>query len=291
MSTMLWTDHSQAAVLTPEKLVTAPRPGNAVANPAGNLTLIGSKTFSLEKDAFSEVLYLMEVPTLQKEIGNFDPLETQLRPISKKVTSGFWLSNDIAAYIDSSDNTLYAKDFGSRSSSSASSEEDDWYKVGSFPASVSSIQAARSEDGKATHLVFTAEVYADGDLDAVKGHDESNAVKDWDRVKVFDTTFVRHWDKWIYPSKRSQLFVLELKQGGLACEWSFKGSPINLLKGTCLEVSGESSYTISKTHVAFNSKDPDINPAWHTKENVGKKECVKCERAYAAEKPLSFNSA
>lgn len=272
MSTLLFTDHTQAAVLTPERIVTAPRPGNGVANPAGNQALVGSKTFSLEKDAFSNVLYLLNIPTLMDEISNFQLLETNLRPITEKASSGFWLSNEVAAYIDSLDNTLYANDLGS-----SSSLEVEWVKVGSFPAPVSSVQAIRSEDGKASHLVFTAEVYADGDLEAVKSHDESDAVKDWNRVKVFDSTFVRHWDKWIYPGKRSQLFVLELKQGEKASDWLFKGSATNLLKGTTLEVSDESSYTVSKTHVAFNSKDPDINPAWHTKENVGGDRTMKNE--------------
>ena len=45
------------------------------------------------------------------------------------------------------------------------------------------------------------------------------------------------------------------------------------MNGTTLEApvppfGDEGDYAVSATHVAFTSKDPDLTPSWHTKQNV-----------------------
>lgn len=102
-----------------------------------------------------------------------------LEAISKNASSGIWLTDDVAAYVDSDSNTLYAKDV---STSKSDNVLQGWTAIGTFPAPIDTIQVARKSDNEAT-LVFSAQVYGDGDIDAVKKHDESEAVKEWDRVK------------------------------------------------------------------------------------------------------------
>jgi hypothetical protein len=169
---------SSASVLTPERLLTAPRPGPGVANPSGSRALVGVKTFSFKEDKFDKTLYHLDIPS-NKDLKDDQSISTKLTIISKSASAGVWLSDDVAAYVDAESNTLYAKDV------SAGKEEDTlkgWETVGVFPAPIDTLQVARTGKGKAV-LVFSAQVYGDGDLEAVKKHDKSEAVKEWDRVK------------------------------------------------------------------------------------------------------------
>lgn len=77
----------------------------------------------------------------------------------------------------------------------------------------------------------------------------------------------------MYPGKQTQLFVVDLNSGISISDWSFKESVRNLLKGTTLESPVEplgtnEDYTVNSSHVAFRSKDPELSPSWHTKQNV-----------------------
>lgn len=180
MSALLLKTTSQAAVLTPEKLLSAPRPGDGIANPAGTRALIGCRAYSFEEDAFSEVLYILQLPTTPEAIRQTTPESNQLEAISRNVFSGFWLSNDIAAYVDSADNKLYAKDV---SIESPDDGQESWTAIGTLDAPIDDIKVAFSENGIAKSLVFSASVYSDGDLSSVKKHDESDAAKEWERVK------------------------------------------------------------------------------------------------------------
>ncbi|UZJ50735.1 hypothetical protein CBS101457_000055 [Exobasidium rhododendri] len=259
---------THASVLTAERLLTAPRPDSGVANPSGSRALVGVKTFSFKADSYDNVLYHIKLP-VGHDIKNVAPLSSKLDIVSKNTSAGIWLTDDVAAYVDSDTNTLYARDL---SAGKVENKEDDWDVVGVFPASVETIQVARKGKDLAT-LVFSAQVYGDGDIEAVEMHDESEAVKEWDRVKVYDTTFIRHWDRWLYPGKRSQLFAIDLQVDSKTSKWSFNGKVRNLLKNTSLEApvppfGDEGDYSVSSDHVVFTSKDPGLNPAWHTKQNI-----------------------
>jgi hypothetical protein len=180
MSALMLNATSQAAVLTPEKLLTAPRPGDGIANPAGTRALIGCRTFSFKQDAFNEILYVLELPSTSEAIQKTALDATNLEAISHKVSSGFWLSNDIAAYVDSADNKVYAKDV---SMDSLDEGQESWTAIGTLDTPIDDVKVAFSESGTAKSLVFSASVYSDGDLSSVKRHDESDAAKEWERVK------------------------------------------------------------------------------------------------------------
>lgn len=178
MSAALLSAIANASVLTAERLLTAPRPGSGVPNPSGNRALVGVKTFSFKEDRYDNVLYKVKIPS-SDSISDATTPSYNVEVISRNTSSGFWLTDDFAAYIDSKSSTLYAKDL---STSYMHDDTQDWIKVGAFPAPVDTAQVARKSDGKVS-LVFSAQVYGDGDLNAVKKHDESEAVKEWDRVK------------------------------------------------------------------------------------------------------------
>lgn len=164
-------------LLTPERHISAPRPGNAVVNPAGTSALVGVKFYSFESDAWDETLYHVGIP------ANFEATQATSRDskepqvIAKGVTGGFWLDSDTAAYINATDNTLYAK------SIRASITAEGWSAIGTFPTSIDTVQIARNGADAVTTIVFSAQVYGDGDIYAVKDHDKSKAVEEWQRVK------------------------------------------------------------------------------------------------------------
>lgn len=79
------------------------------------------------------------------------------------------------------------------------------------------------------HLVFSDNVYPDGNLTAVKEQDEA-----WDArgnsAYVYDKTYERHWDTWVGPKKAS-LFSVPLVQDPDR-KWVFGEQFVNLLAGT-----------------------------------------------------------
>ena len=97
--------------------------------------------------------------------------------------------------------------------------------IGSFPTSTSDNFRYIPNAGV---LVFSDQVYEDGDLKAVEEGDEA-----WnDRgttALVYDETYVRHWDTYRGP-KHQSLFSVKLgRDGGI---WSLGDEFINLLAGT-----------------------------------------------------------
>ena len=98
--------------------------------------------------------------------------------------------------------------------------------LGKFPtASPSNFRYA----AKAGVLVFSDNVYEDGDLNKVPENDDK-----WqDRgntALVYDDTYERHWDTWTGP-KRPSLFTVKLfKDAGK--HWRFGGEFYNVLHGT-----------------------------------------------------------
>lgn len=240
-------------ILTPKRLIAAPRPGIARANPSGDAAIIGARTYSFEEDSFNSVLYHLELK---------DPGKERVI-VTRNASDAFWLSDTHVAFVRSSDNRLVVHDLA----------QDDGGKEpvegATFPAPIETIQVARHEDRLT--LVFSAQVYGDGDLYKVKEHDDSQAVAQWKRVKVFDDVMIRHWDTWLYPGKRSQLFAVDLDPA--ADGWSFRGEIRNLLKGTALEspvppFGDEGDYDVNGTHAVWTARDPSVHAAWHTKQNI-----------------------
>ncbi|GAA5860941.1 hypothetical protein JCM3774_003195 [Rhodotorula dairenensis] len=157
-------------------------------------------------------------------------------------------------------------------------------------------------------LVFAATVYPDGDIWAVKANDKKEEEKaNGSDIKVYDELFVRHWDDWKPTAgQRKQLQVIRLAKGAQAVQveqdtsaddfevihpdegrWTFESDSVDEpstsnasrpkvlapLKGTKLECpvgpfGGTSDFSVSSTHLLFHSKDPHVNPAWHTRTEV-----------------------
>ncbi|MCO5596103.1 hypothetical protein L7F22_050163 [Adiantum nelumboides] len=141
-----------------------------------------------------------------------------------------------------------------------------------------------SPTDESNHAILTTK--ANGDLTCVTEHEQSEEVKEWDDVKVYDSLMIRHWDTWLYPGKRSQLFSVDLTRHGGSNgahwslsdtlhkpHWSFASPFRNLLNNTKQEspvapFGDASDYAVSETHVAFTARDPDVSAAITTKHNI-----------------------
>jgi hypothetical protein len=98
--------------------------------------------------------------------------------------------------------------------------------IGKFPTKAATNFRYSAISG---YLVFSAYVYSDGNLTAVKDHDEA-----WESrgnsAFVYDTTYERHWDTWV-GKKKSSLFSVRLFQDPDR-KWVFGTHFVNLLQGT-----------------------------------------------------------
>jgi len=99
--------------------------------------------------------------------------------------------------------------------------------VGTFPVTTA---ADFRYSARAGALVFSAYVYADDDLAAVKENDEAYENRG-DTALVYDQTFQRHWDTWVGPKHKS-LFTVKLHKGH--GKYVLGDNFVNTLKGTGL---------------------------------------------------------
>lgn len=263
-------------VLTAKRMLEAHQLDGLAVSPVGSHAIVGVKRYTFEKDSTRKALLLIDVPSSKQdvELAGKEKRTTLPALLSTRSSDALWLSDEEVVYVD--DKTLYVKHVAAaRGQNAAEQAGAHGRHAGILPTAPTSMRIAPStQDGHAT-LVFSAEVYADSDLTKVAEHDASDAVKEWDDVKVYDSVFVRHWDKWLYPGKRSQLFSVDLKRHGkgASAAWSLASPFRNLLNGTELEspvapFGDAGDYSVSATHVAFTARDPDVNGAWHTKHNI-----------------------
>lgn len=254
------------SVFTPKDLVELVRPGTGLANPAGDLTLVPVSKYSMSDKKNSKSIYIASV-------------ESSIQPFEIPLTDSgeaFWLDSRTVGHAvaegedKAKDITLYGISVKYEpESSEAPLVSGAPVLVGKFPTSTA---ANFKYATKAGVLVFSDYVYSDGDLEAVKKHNEAWENRG-DTAYVFDDTFERHWDTWVGP-KRSSLFSVTLsKSPDKTCQWVFGSEFVNLLKDTghtcpVEPFGGTDDFDVSETHVIYTAKDPALPPAWHTKQNV-----------------------
>jgi hypothetical protein len=145
-----------------------------------------------------------------------------------------------------------------------------------------------SSDDPALCQVFADDVYADCDLHTVRTQDAAFAART-DSARVYDGTFVRHWDIWCGP-KRAALFFVRITPVHVDSGWALGadyvcpmkgtghvGTPFSMWEWTTLMSSqacpvypfgGTDDFALSATHVVYSSRDPTLPAAFHTRRNV-----------------------
>ncbi|RDB17836.1 Dipeptidyl-peptidase 5 [Hypsizygus marmoreus] len=250
-------------IFSPKDLVQLRRPGVGVANDAGDLVLVPFSEYSLEEKKNKKTILLA-------------PLESAVKPLEIPLEKGgeaFWIQSRTVAHVVEAEGGLeiYALDVKFETESKGYAGVLETPESPTLIAKLPTKSATNFRYSAITgHLVFSDYVYPDGNLTAVKEHDEA-----WESrgnsAYVYDTTYVRHWDTWVGEKKLS-LFSVRLFQDPDR-KWTFGGQFANLLKGTkhsspVEPFGGTDDFDVSQNYVLYTTKDPELPEAWHTKQNV-----------------------
>ncbi|KZV95473.1 alpha/beta-hydrolase [Exidia glandulosa HHB12029] len=246
-----------ADVFSPVDLVTLPRPGAGLVSPDGQLVVVPVSTYNLQDAKNNKTFYITSVSS------TVSPFEVPLA----RGGEAFWLDAHTIGHVvrpeDDAAPQLLARDV----EYSTELRAGEPYVVGTFP-DVDVGNFKKSPDG--SWLVFSADVYPDRDLNTVKQQD-----KEWkDRgssALVYEETFVRHWDTFRTPKSPSLFSVRVTKSddGKFVLGDKFNSvlkdtnhhSPVEPFGGT-------DNFDVSLTSVIYTAKDADVQPAWHTRQNI-----------------------
>jgi hypothetical protein len=137
------------------------------------------------------------------------------------------------------------------------------YVAGSIDGAASGLRLRKVGEGVYI-LAVTVLAQPNGDM-----YNAAKAPKKNTTGMIYDSLFVRHWDSWITPN-RNAVWYGQLRKSGDAYRLS---TLTNALRGSRLECpippfGGPDDYTIGALGLAFVAKDPDLDPATHTKQNL-----------------------
>ncbi|KAH9969542.1 alpha/beta-hydrolase [Russula dissimulans] len=245
---------------TPQDLIELPRPDIGKANAAGDLVLASVSKHSFADKKNDKSIFIAS-------------LESAVEPVQVPLSHGgevFWLDDRTVGLVvgDEESRTagLYAISVHFNNGT-LNATSDPPALIGTFPtASPSSFRYA----AKAGVLVFSENVYGDGDLTKVPEND--NKWQDRGHTAlVYDDAYERHWDTWTVPKKPSLFTVKLSKDDGK--HWHFGDKFYNALYGTGhhtpVEPFGDAGdYDVSDKYIVYTTKDPGLPEAWHTKQNV-----------------------
>ncbi|KIJ17964.1 Merops: S09.UPW [Paxillus involutus ATCC 200175] len=250
---------SSPDVLSPQDMLSLPRPGAPIPNPAGDLAFISVSKYSFDDRKTHKSLTIASLDGISQ--AHDLPLPNG--------GDAFWLDFRTIAHVVETGEDKDKKqeifaipvtfDKGTISTGEPTS-------VGSFPVTTAADFRYSASSGV---LVFSAYVHADGDLNAVKENDEKYENRG-NTALVYDQTFERQWDTWVGPKHKSLFSVrLYADQGKYVLGKEFT----NALKGTELSspvepFGGTDDFDISDSQIIFTAKDPKLPKAIHTKQNI-----------------------
>ncbi|KAK4938472.1 hypothetical protein LTR10_021101 [Elasticomyces elasticus] len=239
-------------VYTPEVLLSAPRRSAAVPSPDGKLALYTQSTYSFETHTRTNEICVLDITTGQSVTISKDSkaIEPRWTGTSHEV---LWLKeceNGNTSFVIS-DATLPGKS----------------YTAGTVSGPVSSLKLSVIEPGKVSFAV-AGQANPDGSL-----FNPNDVQKQHSSARLYDSLFVRHWDTYI-TDQRNSIFtgllqksepVVTSRQG----RYNLLGFK-NALRGTRLECpiptfGGTDHFDIGPTGLTIVAKDPDLNPATHTR--------------------------
>ncbi|KAI8914610.1 Alpha/Beta hydrolase protein [Gorgonomyces haynaldii] len=206
---------------------------------------------------YSTSQYDMKTNKKQSKIIVLNLQDRSTREIGKDCHDPFWITNGIVGALCS----------GQVWSAYLNLPIPIWTQVTKYPVSLST---AKFHIGSKL-LAFSADVSLDGTMQSaamIKKYQEQNP----ETGVVYDSLYVRHWDNYINPWVRHQLFVVKLAIG---LRVTVEGEAINLLKGTDLETpvpplggSGDYNFNPDGQLVAFTARVPSKDQAWNTNQDI-----------------------
>jgi dipeptidyl aminopeptidase/acylaminoacyl peptidase len=239
----------RASKFTPEVLLSAPRRSAGVPNADGSKVLYSVSTYSFTTHSKKAEIRILDVETQQTSLVTDDSSAGDAK----------WLGDDELVILFSGDDGVTTVKVGKAGGFLSSS-----YTAGTIEGPVGDLKIASiGQDEYA--LAVSGKATPDGDL-----FNPEKAKKPYTSGRLYNSMFVRHWDHYVTENKNA-LWVAKLSKNG---DGSFELSTVvNALKGTGLEspiepFGGTDHFDISISGLIFTAKDPDLNPALHTKTNI-----------------------
>ncbi|KAL1861450.1 hypothetical protein Daus18300_008843 [Diaporthe australafricana] len=240
------------AKLTPEVLLSAPRRSAGSPNSSGKLVLYTVSTYS-----FQEHKKTNSIQVLDLESGHATTLYTD-----SSYSEPTWVGETEFVVIKSGEKGTSSLLLADANSPGASPKE-----ISRFSASISNLKVSKLSDDTLA-LACSALVDPSGAM-----HNPESEKKPYSSAKVYTSLFVRHWDSWVSES-RNAIFYGSLKKETSSGAYALE-SPglVNVLAGTRLQspvppFGGTADFDISASGIVFVARDPDLNPATHTKSDL-----------------------
>ncbi|KAF2739293.1 dipeptidyl-peptidase 5 precursor [Polyplosphaeria fusca] len=242
----------RATKFTPEVLLSAPRRSSGVPNSDASKVLYSVSTYSFSDHAKKSEIRLLDVESQQTSLISDDP----------GAYSPTWLGDEAILLLFVSDNGNTTVKVGNVSDFKNSS-----YTAGIIPGPVGDLKVHSINGTDDFALAVSAKATPDGDL-----FNPEKAKKPLSSGRLYNSMFVRHWDHYV-TKNRNTIFLGRLSRSNV---WDGKmelSALTNALNGTGLEspiepFGGTDHFDISSSGLVFTAKDPDLDPALHTKTNI-----------------------
>ncbi|GJJ15786.1 hypothetical protein Clacol_010064 [Clathrus columnatus] len=245
-------------VFSPKTLIELVRPGTGTANPSGDVGFIPVSQYSLETKKNDKKILIFPIQP--------NPASAQFASIA--TGDAFWLDSDTIGHVvvneENKVQELHAVSIARESTRLVSISSS--ALIASFPVSDlgNFIYSSQAES-----LVFSTAAWPDKNIHTIKEQDEAYE-KRGHSARVYDQLFVRHWDTWRGP-KIQTLFTVSLKKAD--GKWTLGNDYISPLNNTehsapVEPFGGVDHFDISATQIVYTTKDPEVDPASHTRTDI-----------------------
>lgn len=242
---------------TPKILLSAPRRSAGIPNPSGTWVLYTVSTYSFDTHSKTQELRVLEVRTGESyELAKDDD-----------ISDLNWLDDDCFCCLQAEKDgrtKLYVASVKSviRDSNLGTSH----YVAGTIDGPAGNLRVKRLDDDNYA-VVFSAQANNGGSGTIYNPETEQ---KPQSTARIYNSLFVRHWDAWIGTQTNCLWYAKLSRKGGGKFSLS---AYTNALHKTGLEspvrpFGGTDNFDISSHGIIFVAKDPKLNPALNTKENV-----------------------
>lgn len=237
----------RASHFTPEVLLSAPRRSSGIPNRDGSKILYSVSEYSFGTHSKESEVRVLDVATQESIL------------ITTSAAAGFdWLGNDEVLVLTSWERNCTNVKIGSITNFEATS-----YIVETIPALVGDLRICPLSNGE-YGIAVSAKTTPDGQL-----FNPATAPKPHTSGRVYNSMFVRHWDHYV-TENRNSIWVAKLTKEGDKFEMS---ELRNALQDTNLEspidpFPGTEHFDIHEKGLVFTAKDPELDPALHTKTNI-----------------------